>query len=201
MLGECIVDNKIKIIEQLRQLQLAMQRTAFRSVQARSSYRGQGRLLSILKEQPEISRKELGEKLDISRQALTELLQKMEKSGHIVRRPDPQDRRVLLIRLTQEGRAAAEETDVGTSDLPRLLDCLDDEELISFSDCLERILLHYRELYPGFCTGCTGPENCSHDYLKYGHERPNPKFCKYAHLFSDPMDLAAGGEGNSEGSA
>lgn len=182
------MDDKIKIIEQLRQLQLAMQRTAFRGAQAHSSYRGQGRLLSILKEQPEISRKELGEKLDISRQALTELLQKMEKSGYIIRRPDPRDRRILLIRLTQEGRAAAEETDVGASDLPRLLDCLDEKELAAFSDCLERILLHYRELYPGYCVGCTGPENCSHDYLKYGHSRPNPKFCKYAHLFPDPPE-------------
>lgn len=187
------MDTKIKIIEQLRQLQLAMQRTAFRSVQARSSYRGQGRVLSILKEQPEISRKELGEKSDISRQALTELLQKMEKKGYIVRRPDPRDRRILLIRLTQKGRVAAEETDVGTSDLPRLLDCLDNEKLAVFSDCLEQILLHYRELYPDFCAGCTGPENCSHDYLKYGHSRPNPKFCKYAHLFSSPADTVEAG--------
>lgn len=184
------MNTKIRIIEQLRQLQLVMQRTAFRNVQARSSYRGQGRVLSLLKDQPEISRKELGEKLDISRQALTELLQKMEKSGYIVRRPDPRDRRILLIRLTQEGRAAAKETDVETSELPRLLDCLDDEKLAVFSDCLESILIHHRKLYPGFCSACTGPENCSHDYLKYGHDRPNAKFCKYAHLFSAPSDAA-----------
>lgn len=51
------MNAKIKIIEELRQLQEAMQRTSFRKMQARSSYRGQGRVLSILKEQPEISRK------------------------------------------------------------------------------------------------------------------------------------------------
>lgn len=194
-------DNKVKIIEQLRQLQVAMQRTAFRGMQAHSSYRGQGRVLSILKENPEISRKELGDRVDISRQALTELLQKMEKGGYIVRRPDPQDRRILLIRLTQKGRAAADEADVGASDLPQLLDCLDGERLALFSDCLEKILLHYRELYPAFCAGCTGPENCSHDYLKFGHERPNPKFCKYAHLFPDQPDGAADGEEAQEANA
>lgn len=128
---------------------------------------------------------------------MTELLQKMEKNGYIIRRPDPRDRRILLIRLTQKGRAAAEETDVGTSDLPRLLDCLDNERLAEFSDCLEKILLHYRELYPGFCAGCTGPENCSHDYLKYGHSRPNPKFCKYAHMFP-PLTDAADSSGKDE---
>lgn len=180
--------DSVKIIEQLRQLQEAMQRTSFRSTQARSSYRGQGRVLGILKKQPEISRKELGEKVDISRQALTELLQKMEKNGLIIRRPDPRDRRILLIRLTQEGCIAAEEADVSTSDLSRLLDCLSEEKLAIFSECLECILLHHRELYPNFCPECTGPENCSHDYLKYGHKQPNPKFCKYAHLFPSPDD-------------
>lgn len=194
------MNTKIKIIEQLRQLQEAMQRTSFRNMQARSSYRGQGRVLSILKEQPEISRKELGEKVDISRQALTELLQKMEKNGLIVRRPDPRDRRILMIRLTQAGRIAAEETDLSLSDLPHLLDCLDEQKLSLFSECLESILLHHRELHPGFCPGCTGPENCSHDYLKYGHRRPNPKFCKYAHLFPPLTDEVDSDEkGDSEG--
>lgn len=194
------MNTKIKIIEQLRQLQSVMQRTSFRTMQARSSYRGQGRVLSILKEQPEISRKELGDRLDISRQALTELLHKMEKNGHIIRRPDPRDRRILMIRLTQEGRTAAEETDLRISDLPHLLDCLSDEKLELFSECLESILLHHRELYPGACLECTGPENCSHDYLKYGHRRPNPKFCKYAHLFSPLADEEISNEkGNSEG--
>ncbi len=184
------MDIKIKITEQLRQLQLTMQRAAFRSVQARSSYRGQGRVLSILMEQPEITRKELGEKVDISRQALTELLQKMEKKGYIIRRPDPRDRRILLIRLTQAGRTAAEESSQGMQELSRLLECLDEEKLVLFSECLDSILLHERVLYPAACGDCTGPENCSHDYLKYGHTQPNPKFCKYAHLFSDSPDLA-----------
>ncbi|MCD8332087.1 MAG: MarR family transcriptional regulator [Oscillospiraceae bacterium] len=190
------MDLKVKITEQLRQLQLTMQRSAFRNVQAHSSYRGQGRVLSILMEQPEISRKELGETVDISRQALTELLQKMEKRGYIVRRPDPRDRRVLLIRLTQEGRRAAEENRRGVQDLSRLLECLDDDKLALFSECLETILLHERELYPNSCSSCTGPENCSHDYLKYGHTLPNPRFCKYAHLFSEAQ---AGGDENCVG--
>lgn len=174
---------KIEVIDQLRQLQIVMQRTSARSAQACSSYRGQGLVLRLLKEQPELSRRELESRLDISRQALTELLQKMERSGHIIRRHDPRDRRVVLIRLTQKGRAAAEETDAEASDLSRLLECLNEDKLSVFSQCLDDILSYHKELYPDFCVKCTGPENCSHDYLKYGHDRPNPKFCKYAHLF------------------
>ncbi len=179
------MELKLKITEQLRQLQLTMQRSAFRDVQAHSSYRGQGRVLSILMEKPEMSRRELGEKLDISRQALTELMKKMEKRGYVLRRPDPKDRRVQLVRLTQKGRQAAEENRQDVQNLSRLLECLSDEKLTLFSECLEAILAHERELYPNSCNGCTGPENCSHDYLKYGHTLPNPRFCKYAHLFSE----------------
>ncbi len=44
-------------------------------------YKGQGRVLALLKMQPEIMQKELGYLLDISTQALAELLNKLEKKG------------------------------------------------------------------------------------------------------------------------
>lgn len=186
------MDTKLHIIGQLRQLQSVMQRVSFSNVQARSPYRGQGLVLSILKDRPEISRKELGTLVDSSRQALTELLQKMEKNGLIARRPDPKDRRVILIRLTKAGKQAAMESDLSNTDLPHLLDCLSQEQLAQFSDCLEDILLHHRQANPAACSMCSGPENCVHDYLKFGRTSPNPKFCKYAHLFP-PEETAAQG--------
>lgn len=177
------MDTKLHIIGQLRRLQSVMQRVSFNSVHTHSPYRGQGLVLSILKDHVEISRKDLGERVDISRQALTELLQKMEKNGLIVRKPGVKDRRVIMIRLTKEGRKAAMESDLSNTELPHLLDCLDEERLAVFSECLEDILLHHRKLYPSANAICAGPENCTHCYLKFGHTRPNPKFCKYAHLF------------------
>lgn len=175
--------DKVNVIEQLRQLQIVMHRTAFRSSRGHSSYRGRGKVLSILKENPTISRRELEERLDISRQALTELLMKLEKSGCIVREPSPDDRRAMLIHLTERGRAAAGENDEGISPLTELLEGLSAEELELFSGCLEKILRRHEHLYPEVCTHCTGPETCTHDYLNYGHDRPNPKYCKYVHLF------------------
>lgn len=191
------MNTKLHIIGQLRQLQSVMQRVSFSNVQARSPYRGQGLVLSILKDRPEISRKELGEMVDSSRQALTELLQKMEKNGLIVRRPNPKDRRVVLIRLTKKGTQAALESDLSNTDLPHLLDCLDEERLAQFSQCLEDILLSHRQADPNSCPTCTGPENCNHEYLKFGRTRPNPKFCKYAHLFPPEEDGGAKDSGQS----
>lgn len=186
-------DIRIEIIEQLRQLQVLMHRVSFHSVKLCSSFRGRGRVLSILKEQPEISRRELGQRLNISKQSLAELLSKLEKAGHIIREPSPEDRRAMIIRLTPAGLAAAQEADVSATSLPGLLDCLEPEELALLKDCLNRILTsshrRYHSAAPGSeevrqaaCAkgGCPGPEQCSFDYLKYGHDRPNPAYCKYA---------------------
>ena len=178
------MEQETQIIEQLRQLQIVMHRVAFQGFKEHSSYRGQGRILSILKDQPEISRKELEDQLGISRQGLNELLGKLEKSGFVVRLPSPSDRRALLIQLTEQGRVAAEENEEYTHPLTGLLDCLSQEEQAMFSDCLNRIL-NAQTGRTARCTHCRGPEYCSHDYLKYGHSKPNKEYCKYIHLFMD----------------
>jgi DNA-binding MarR family transcriptional regulator len=54
---------------------------------------GQGRVMAILKMQPEIGQKELGYLLDMSKQSLAELLGKLEKSGYITRTQSEQDHR------------------------------------------------------------------------------------------------------------
>lgn len=182
------MEQESKIIEQLRQLQIVMHRTAFQNFKDHSAYRGQGRILSILKDRTEIGRKELEDQLGISRQGLTELLGKLEKSGLIVRQPSEHDRRTLSIRLTEQGRAAAEKSGERIHPLTGLLDCLNQEEQELFSNCLERILSARKEEH---CTHCRGPEYCSHDYLKYGHSRPNKAYCKYIHLFTDSASKKA----------
>lgn len=86
-----------------------------------------------------------------------------------------------MLRLTEQGRAAAEENCEEMPPLTGLLDCLSEEQLDAFQECLTDILAA-REGEP--CGHCTGPETCSHDYLKYGHSRPNKEYCRYIHLWS-----------------
>jgi DNA-binding MarR family transcriptional regulator len=145
--------NEIKttITEQLRQLQMLTHRAAFYGFvdgRARSPHRGQGRVLAVLGLKPEISQKELTYLLGMSKQAIAQLLDKLEKSGHITREPSEEDRRVSIVRLTDEGRKAAvgaEDEAPGSSDV---LDCLNDEELAAFSDYLARIIGRYEERFP-----------------------------------------------------
>ncbi|WP_421855889.1 MarR family winged helix-turn-helix transcriptional regulator [Oricola sp.] len=55
-----------------------------------------------------ISQQELARKLLVGRSNMTMLLPQLEKRGVIERRPDADDRRILRLYLTEEGRGLAE---------------------------------------------------------------------------------------------
>jgi DNA-binding MarR family transcriptional regulator len=101
--------------------------------------RGQGRVLAILKMQPEISQKELSYLLDMRPQSLGELLTKLEKNGYITRTPSKTDRRVQNIKLIREEDEATEATEKEFS-FDKLFDCLSEEEQKNLSDYLSRII-------------------------------------------------------------
>ena len=100
-------------------------------------HRGQGRVLSLLKLQPEIGQKELGYLLDMSKQALAGLLGKLEKNGYITRTESEKDRRSYIIKLTEKGRNVLEDREVEDDDL---FECLNEEEQRNLSNYIDRII-------------------------------------------------------------
>ncbi len=101
---------------------------------------GQGRLLALLKLQPEITQRELTFLLGMSRQAVAELLAKLEAKGLVEREPSTTDRRVVVVRLTDAGReAAAKQATDGRDSKRDLLDVLTDDEVAQLTDMLGRI--------------------------------------------------------------
>jgi DNA-binding MarR family transcriptional regulator len=106
----------------------------------KNPHRGQGRVLSILKMQPEISQKELSYLLDMRNQSLGELLAKLERGGFIERTPSEKDRRVMNVKLTPEGAKAAEQTEEKVSGGDKLFDCFSDEEQNSVIALLDRLI-------------------------------------------------------------
>jgi DNA-binding MarR family transcriptional regulator len=143
---------KTTVTEQLEQLQMLMHRASFHNFMgdrtARNPLRGQGRVLAILKMKPEISQRELTYLLNMSKQSLSELLAKLEKNGHVVRESSEDDKRVMTIKLTEEGMKAANDVDDETSEAAKILDCLNGEELSVFSGYLGRIIKRYEEQFP-----------------------------------------------------
>jgi DNA-binding MarR family transcriptional regulator len=56
-----------------------------------------------------VTPKQAGEYLELSTGAMTSLIDRLEKRAHIERRPNPDDRRSILIHLTPSGEAVAQQ--------------------------------------------------------------------------------------------
>lgn len=130
--------------EKLSTLQWLMKRRQMFS-QAESgrfadSTRGQGRILAMLKIQPEIATKDLAYLLGIRQQSLNELLNKLEKNSYVERRPSEKDRRVMVVHLTEKGKEAQEPE----TNHQEFLGCLSPEELQQFGGYLDRIIAAFR---------------------------------------------------------
>lgn len=69
----------------------------------------QKRLITILYTEGDFSQKKLLKRLDIQAGSLSELLNKVEINGWIIREEDPNDRRGLNITLTDLGKEKAQE--------------------------------------------------------------------------------------------
>ena len=103
----------------------------------KSVTKGQGRLIIFLKRKDRLSTKELSEILNISVTSLNETLNKLEQQNFIRKVPSEQDKRVLLVELTEEGRALEfknhEDIDI--------FDSLSDEEKENLNEYLNRLTM------------------------------------------------------------
>lgn len=137
-------DNNTKLLEQFFRIVMLLHRYPHHHPRKRefagNPHRGQGRVLALLKLQPEISQKELSYLLDMRNQSLGELLMKLERSGFITREPSETDRRVMNIKLTEAGAAAANQAEEQQEDNGKLFDCLSEEERIQLIGYLNRLI-------------------------------------------------------------
>ena len=151
--------------EKLSTLQWLMKRRQMFS-QAESgrfadSTRGQGRILAMLKIQPEIATKDLAYLLGIRQQSLNELLKKLEKNSYVERRPSEKDRRVMVVHLTEKGKEAQEPE----ANYQEFLGCLSPEELQQCGEYLDRIIAAFR------MEGRSEDENTVADWMDKARER------------------------------
>ncbi len=152
------------IYEKLSTLQWLMKRhQMFSQAEAEpfaDATRGQGRVLAMLKIQPEIATKDLSYLLGIRQQSLNELLNKLEKSGYVERRPSEADRRVMVVHLTEKGESVQQPA----LDYEEILGCLSKEELQQFGSYLGRIIAAFR-------TQEGGEETAIEDWMEQARAR------------------------------
>ena len=100
--------------------------------------RGQGRVLALLAVKPETTQRELSYLLDMRQQSLSELLAKLEEKGFITRERSAEDGRVVNVKLTEEGAAAAPDLEA-LNKRADIIDCLDADERAQFEALVDKI--------------------------------------------------------------
>lgn len=100
-----MVDNRCGfLISQIKQLQDRVFETLLRDHGLADLNGPQGRILFVLWGQDEIPITALGRQTSLAKTSLTGMLDRMEAKGLVERRPDPADRRLLRIALTEKAR-------------------------------------------------------------------------------------------------
>jgi DNA-binding MarR family transcriptional regulator len=107
-------------------------------------------ILRVLWEKDEQSPAALADRSGCTRATMTSLIDNLEKRGLVCRRPNPQDRRGLLVALTAKGRGLREKT----PDLDELFGCcctgLSPDELAQLGALLSKL---FRSLEHPSCQG------------------------------------------------
>lgn len=102
----------------------------------------QAGILIVLGMEGKLSQKELAKKLNQTPPSVTTAIQKMEKEGYIVRNPDPDDQRVMRIRLTQKSEDYLQHIREATEQIEaHVLKGMNTEERLLF----RRLLMHVRD--------------------------------------------------------
>lgn len=111
-------------------------------LEALNLYQGQPPLLRELWEEEGLTQTELATRLKLTPPTVTKMLQRMEKSGFIQRKPDPDDQRVSRVYLTGAGRDVQQkvETVFTTLEVEGFANLTPEER-----DVLRRLLLQVRQ--------------------------------------------------------
>ncbi|MCA9832656.1 MAG: MarR family transcriptional regulator [Thermomicrobiales bacterium] len=112
-------------------------RRAFQGDHLADATRGQGRILAALQLKDGISTKDLSYLLGLAVSSLNEFLAKLERGGYIRREASPQDRRVMLVYLTDKGR---KQHQTETFDPDDIFACLTSDEQENLGRYLDKII-------------------------------------------------------------
>jgi DNA-binding MarR family transcriptional regulator len=83
--------------------------------------------LSVLRARGRLSNAQLADRSFITPQAANEVVKTMEANGWVMREPDPMNRRIVLLSLTQAGYALLEQCDEAADRVERaMLDDMDE---------------------------------------------------------------------------
>jgi DNA-binding MarR family transcriptional regulator len=109
-------------------------------------HHGQLRILSILNEENTMSQKDLMEVLQVRSASLSELLSKIESNGYITRTKDEDDKRNVIITITEKGKTVISENEQQWhNEAEKLFAALNEEEQNTLSKLLHKLVTSWQQ--------------------------------------------------------
>ena len=109
----------------------------------------QGRILYVLWQEDGVPIKTIAERCGLAITSLTTMLERMEKSGLIIRQQDSGDKRKTFIFLTDKAKALKEDYDAVSDRMSTIFyQGFTEEEIRNFEEHLERIRLNLEGWQP-----------------------------------------------------
>ena len=124
-----------------------MRSTFDRRVRRLGLTRSQWLVLSRLHRHPGINQSELADMLEVERATAGRMIDRMERRGWLVRRPDPSDRRINRLYLTAEAEAVeAEMGRIAEQLLDDAMATLAEDEREGLTELMERVKVQLQAL-------------------------------------------------------
>ena len=106
----------------------------------------QGRILHVLWENDGISNRELSKKSGLAMSSLTTMLERMEEKKLLERRVDENDKRKILIFLTDYAKSLKSEYDEISDKMTEIsFEGISDEERLAFEATLKKVLYNFEK--------------------------------------------------------
>ncbi|TLG80694.1 MarR family winged helix-turn-helix transcriptional regulator [Vagococcus zengguangii] len=136
-----------KVVELFFEINRLNRRYAEKKYGNLTPMRGQYRCLLALDNRGSMSQKELAEVLQIRSTSAGELIAKLEQKGYVSKTTSPQDKRVSVIELTEQGRHEAKLVLQKRVEAHKeMVDILDIKEKKQFYHILSKIEQYYLEM-------------------------------------------------------
>lgn len=133
------------LISQIHQLSSRIFSKMLRDYQIDINH-AQGRIIFALWKNDQIPINDLAKETSLSKSTLTSMLERLEKSGHIVRKPSETDKRVTIVCLTQKSSYLRNDYQKISSDATDLFyKGFTNNEISHFESSLKKILKNLKQ--------------------------------------------------------
>ncbi len=100
-----------QLVNNFQEVFKAIHQKSYHKLEDKCLYPGQPKLLVLIKSHEGIPQKDLSEKTFVKPASITGMLNKLEANHYVYRVPDQEDKRIMRVYLTPEGRIFADQAE------------------------------------------------------------------------------------------